>query len=326
VYINDGKCTGSLHDAGVDKKTKESKVGKRAKQVAMALHLRMKKTNQDFIMMTAHVKSGDSKADIPAKKAQGAEVAAIIATYNKGQGVTPEGHQIPAMPVIFACDFNNKPSGHAHKSFFGKLPKNFVTSAYANVLQTWRCPAETSKPKGETSKGKLTHEESQIGKNSPRFWTETDHAPLLAQQRKLEKCVTCNRELTQEPEFTTSKWRKGGVQEKKRGITNQTIDYIFYTSKDFECTRVLNMPTKKIEPLFMPGWKYPSDHFCIVADLIPEQQTRPRGNAVSVRPAALGGKRRRRMAQREFSSRRDSPVMVRLLQEIVAAHNKHNNK
>merc|ERR1711964_198973 len=42
--------------------------------------------------------------------------------------------------------------------------------------------------------------------------------------------------------------------------------------------------------------------------------------------AELGGKRRRRMAQREFSSRRDSPVMVRLLQEIVAAHNKHNNK
>merc|ERR1711964_130808 len=32
--------------------------------------------------------------------------------------------------------------------------------------------------------------------------------------------------------------------------------------------------------------------------------------------------RRRRMAQREFSSRRDSPVMVRLLEEIVAAQNK----
>merc|ERR1711964_2324 len=30
----------------------------------------------------------------------------------------------------------------------------------------------------------------------------------------------------------------------------------------------------------------------------------------------------RRMAQREFSSRRDSPVMVRLLEEIVAAQNK----
>merc|ERR1711964_586515 len=34
--------------------------------------------------------------------------------------------------------------------------------------------------------------------------------------------------------------------------------------------------------------------------------------------------RRRRMAQREFSSRRDSPVMTRLLQEIVRANQKHN--
>merc|ERR1711964_746172 len=33
---------------------------------------------------------------------------------------------------------------------------------------------------------------------------------------------------------------------------------------------------------------------------------------------------RRRMAQREFSSRRDSPVMVRLLEQIVRANEKHN--
>merc|ERR1711964_478343 len=33
---------------------------------------------------------------------------------------------------------------------------------------------------------------------------------------------------------------------------------------------------------------------------------------------------RRRMAQREFSNRRDSPVMVRLLQEIVEANERHN--
>merc|ERR1711964_956695 len=32
--------------------------------------------------------------------------------------------------------------------------------------------------------------------------------------------------------------------------------------------------------------------------------------------------RRRRMAQREFSSRRDSPVMVRLLEQIIAAQDK----
>merc|ERR1711964_41441 len=34
--------------------------------------------------------------------------------------------------------------------------------------------------------------------------------------------------------------------------------------------------------------------------------------------------KRRRMAQREYSSRRDSPVMVRLLEEITEANRKHN--
>merc|ERR1711964_135005 len=40
--------------------------------------------------------------------------------------------------------------------------------------------------------------------------------------------------------------------------------------------------------------------------------------------SGLGG--RRRMAQREFSDKRDSPVMVRLLEEIVEANQKHNER
>jgi len=43
---------------------------------------------------------------------------------------------------------------------------------------------------------------------------------------------------------------------------------------------------------------------------VPEVTSQPRMNNV---------RRRRRMAQREFSSRRDSPVMVRLLQQIIDA-------
>merc|ERR1711964_331491 len=91
------------------------------------------------------------------------------------------------------------------------------------------------------------------------------HSVEYAREAHRKLVETPNR-LTQEPAFTTSKWRKGGVQVDKRGITNQTIDYIFYTSKDFECTRVLDITKEPIEPLLMPGWRYPSDHFMICAD------------------------------------------------------------
>jgi len=43
------------------------------------------------------------------------------------------------------------------------------------------------------------------------------------------------------------------------------------------------------------------------------------GNQWELWRVLLGHHAKRRLAQREFSSRRDSPVMVRLLQEIIAA-------
>merc|ERR1711964_965929 len=99
-------------------------------------------------------------------------------------------------------------------------------------------------------------------------------------------------------------------QEDKRGKTKQTIDYIFYTN-DFKCSRVLDITKDKIEDMKMPGWKYPSDHFMISADLTFTPQNGRRDAVITdIR------NRRRRMAQREFSDRRDSPVMVRLLQEV----------
>merc|ERR1711964_459180 len=51
------------------------------------------------------------------------------------------------------------------------------------------------------------------------------------------------------------------------------------------------------------------------------------GRSLSVSPGAAGsvGSGRRRMAQRQFSSRRDSPVMVRLPKEIIEGNRKHNS-
>merc|ERR1711964_141030 len=246
-----GTPTGSLTDASVDGK----KNGKRAKQVVMAVKLQVQETEKekakDFLMMTAHVKSGNKPTDLPAKIAQGQEVAGIIIK------------QIAAnanIPVIFACDFNNAPGADAHSAFFKALSArgtDVIMSAYSNVIGGFK------------------------GKATPTY----------------EQMVNA------EPEYTTDKWRKGGTQVDKRGKTAQTIDYIFYTPKDFEISRVLGMPPKKdLEEFRMPGWRYPSDHFYVSADLV--------------------FRSRRRMAQRERSNRRDSPVMRRLLQEIIDAQDK----
>merc|ERR1711964_289203 len=154
---------------------------------------------------------------------------------------------------------------------------------------------------------------------------------------------------------TTDKWRKGGSQPDKRGKTAETIDYIFHTN-EFKCSGVLGITKDPIEHVRMPGWRYPSDHFSIVADL----KLSERSNSVRSRPSSLANSptsmwstspraakkpakaryprmvrklsskgsprspKPRRMAQREFSPRRDSRVMTSLLEEIDAANQKHN--
>jgi len=307
----------------------------------MAVQLQIKATKQgpakDFLMMTAHVKSGDKMEDLPAKKSQGKEVADIIAQHNQ-----------TGLPVIFACDFNNKPGGDAHIAFFKKLLcKKRCGLALASAKQMkdlsqinrWRAETivfQKAMKKLQKKKGISAAEIEKSKKELKPMITftaeEFKQATTIALAQKTEvpnkKCEECHgtgfsvpvtsaygkvggkfgpdatysEMVRAEPAYTTDKWRKGGTQKDKRGKTKQTIDYIFYT-EEFECSRVLNITKEKIEPVHMPGWKYPSDHFCIAADL-----------TFSTAPTKT-----RRMAQREFSSRRDSPAMVRLLQQIVDA-------
>jgi len=147
--------------------------------------------------------------------------------------------------------------------------------------------------------------------------------PLQDEKKKIEDLQAMEEfftglltmKMTQEPDFTTYKMRNMGTQTHKLGITKETIDFIFSTRKDVKCTKILSIPDgNTIGDLKMPNWHYPSDHFAIGADLILTTRAGRRRIAQhdSTKPV-------RRMAQREFSSRRDSPVMVRLLEEIVEA-------
>merc|ERR1711964_467874 len=110
------------------------------------------------------------------------------------------------------------------------------------------------------------------------------------------------------------KWRKGGIQKDKRGKTAETIDYIFYT-KEFECSQVLDITKDTLEHVRMPGWRYPSDHFSIVADLTLTPQpsssvhSRPSYLAKSARVMVPGPGLRSRPSSPRVSPR--TPVMRR---------------
>jgi len=104
-YTKVSKSTGVIEDDTI----------KQAKQVALAVKLQFIETKDqeatEFLVMTAHVKSGEKPADIPNKKYQGGEVA---------RKIRDEGHN-KNLPTIFACDFNNRPGGDAHIAFFKEL-------------------------------------------------------------------------------------------------------------------------------------------------------------------------------------------------------------
>ena len=65
----------------------------------------------------------------------------------------------------------------------------------------------------------------------------------------------------QEPEYTTWKIRE-------EGEVCHTIDYIFYSRRDFSPERVLSMPSEEqLGEGKAPSLTYPSDHFSLCCDL-----------------------------------------------------------
>merc|ERR1711964_881028 len=154
-----------------------------AKQIALAVKLQTK-DQREFLMMTAHVKSGESLKDIPVKMMQGKEVAGIIAKNNTG------------MPVIFACDFNNKPGGDAHLAFFEELlckcDRGIARSNEIRDLQalnkqramTIAYPKAFKKLQKQLTKDELTAEEFEIAKKNllPEIVTLSSDGSKTSQQ------------------------------------------------------------------------------------------------------------------------------------------------
>lgn len=146
------------------------------------------------------------------------------------------------LPVIFACDFNTDPSTAAFQHFEKLSPQ--LKRTY-----TEKFPCECGFDKAAFDKASADTRKALLD----------------------DKCKHCD-ENGLADEYSTYKWRKGGAQKKKLGVTKQKIDYILFSKDAIECVGKLSLPTAKVVekecPLLLPGWKYPSDHLMLGADLL----------------------------------------------------------
>merc|ERR1711964_687932 len=73
-------------------------------------------------------------------------------------------------------------------------------------------------------------------------------------------------------QYSSGKWRKGGTMLHKCREIYQNIDFILYSNKTFRTLNTMDIPTYAEiiadSRLGLPCWRYPSDHFCVGADLV----------------------------------------------------------
>lgn len=181
--------------------------GDLAKQVYLTVKLKNIRTKQEFMVVSAHLKSG-KPVETPVKKAQAKEIGEILKNIKDAEKI----------PIVFGLDFNtsaDNPDGVIRE--FHRAYGAFLQSAY--VLD--------------------------FNSKSTRF--------------------------------TAVKQRYGGEQPNK--VDNRpekhTIDFIFHDPA-IKCVATLRVPEFKVvkngskmngKPIYLPCWKYPSDHFMIGADL-----------------------------------------------------------
>lgn len=249
------------------------------KQCVMYVYLRNKSTGDVFVVVTAHMKSG-KRPGCETKCYQSEFMAKLMKDIK--------------VPIIFACDFNSGPENEHMESFRKKAGKCEcdkdqqkqpdcicgsgleLRSAYEEIELlrhgwisfkddegTFYCFGVNSDEEAKKLKRDLSREVT----------TEQDKTEVTNEQwRNAEENGPCWSKTEPNGVYTTAKLRKGGTQWKKAGKRlDETIDYIFYkgnATHSWKCSKVLGFPSlKELEYLWLPGWRYPSDHWCIAADL-----------------------------------------------------------
>jgi len=230
--------------------------GKAGKQVALAVHLK-NKAGKIFAVVAAHMKSGSKPADLPDKKAQALEIAKLINQLQDAKhdgspqalkDLKMKGH----VPVVFGCDFNSDPETKAFRAFKAAQGGGPVDEAPDVGKDDEKCALE---------------EDAAGADDGARKDTE---AKLVSSYKVFSGKTGGRYAKGKELDVSTGKFRIGGPQLDKLGITYQTIDFIF-APHYWKCTSVLSVPSYEeileTSPQLLPSGKYPSDHLMIGVDL-----------------------------------------------------------
>merc|ERR1711964_313864 len=206
--------------------------------------------------------------DLPDKKVQAIEIAELINLLQDAEHEnSPQelkdlkrNGKRNHVPVVFGCDFNSKPETDAFRAFEAAQGGGPVDEAPDVEKDDEKCALEGDAAHKDDGARKLT---------LTREHTQSIRSKLVSSYKEF-RGDTERYAKGKELDVSTAKYRWGGPQLDKLGITYQTIDFIFCPDY-WKCTRVLSVPCYEdvldTSPQLLPSGKYPSDHFMIGAEL-----------------------------------------------------------
>lgn len=250
-----------------------NKPGDLAKQVILAVELFDNKTEKKFVAVTSHLKSGqDKKKDIPDKKWMAMEVAEMLHEYNKNN-----------IPVIFCSDFNSKTSTEAYKMFYDGPEAEGIENDHEfknpHDVKSFMSPAydlERDEKEKRFSAIKVRLGGKQARKIGVRDLHTIDFIFHSHGDKGFEVKATlkipCSEGILSSEEYLTKhkRFRHSFVPYKER-----KCHFLKNPEAKEPEDEVVNPEAEPFIPkgeeakkLGLPNFRYPSDHFMKVADLV----------------------------------------------------------
>ena len=228
-------------------------VFKKTSLTFIALHMKHRATNEEFVFVTTHLKS---TKDSDGEKMRVGQMEAMFGygpyrEINVKDGIVNEPqpiiHNPNNLPIILCCDLNAKPyDTMKFDKSLNKMVKDYGHECYSITT------------------GRTNNDSDEKDNHNGGLSLGFESLYYVALGNK-------------EPKYTTWKERRNeeNVDSKSGDVSKHTIDYIF--TKDVESklgfTHFLEIPDidentqEKLGKALLPDWHYPSDHFSLAMRL-----------------------------------------------------------